>query len=113
MTRAYFRFLSGVVMVVTGLAMGVPRSTPLRAQAPAPERPPRFDVASVKPHMSGDGRTRMQTLLHKSNVDCDALFAARQAGVLPPPRQCRSSLASSSSQPKGRWTWLASHGECL
>ena len=49
-------------MVVTGLAMGAPRPTPLRAQAQAPERLPSFEVASVKENRSGEDRARMQTL---------------------------------------------------
>lgn len=48
-------------MLVTGLAMGLPRPTPLRAQAQVPERLPSFEVASVTKNTSGDGRTRMQT----------------------------------------------------
>jgi hypothetical protein len=60
MTRACFRFLSSR-HVVTGLSMGVPWPTPLRAQAQAPERLPSFEVASVKRNTSDDGRTRIQT----------------------------------------------------
>jgi hypothetical protein len=58
---AYVRLLSGIVIVVTGLSMGVPRPTPLRAQAQAPERLPSFDVASVKRNTSGEDRMRMVT----------------------------------------------------
>ena len=48
MKGPYSCFLSGVAMVVAGLTMGVPRPTPLRAEAQAPERLPSFEVASVK-----------------------------------------------------------------
>jgi uncharacterized protein (TIGR03435 family) len=51
MTRAYFRFLSGIAVVLAGLAM----------QAQAPEPLPRFEVASVKQNTSGDSRMRMVT----------------------------------------------------
>ena len=61
MTPAYVRVLSGVVIVVTGLSMGMPRPTPLRAQAQALERQPSFEVASVKKNTSGEDRMRMQT----------------------------------------------------
>jgi uncharacterized protein (TIGR03435 family) len=59
MKRACIRFLSAVVLVVTGLAAGVPGGNPLRAQDRGPERLPRFEVASVKPSTSG----RMQFLV--------------------------------------------------
>ena len=55
MKRAYFRLLSSVVMVVTGLAMGVSRPIALRAQAQEPERLPSFEVASVKPNTGPTG----------------------------------------------------------
>ena len=47
MKPAYFRLLSGVVIVVTWL-MGVPRSIPIRAQTQASGPQPSFEVASVK-----------------------------------------------------------------
>ena len=61
MKHTCVRSLSGVVMIVTGLAMGVPRPTPLRAQAQVPERLPSFEVASVKENRSGDIRSPMRT----------------------------------------------------
>lgn len=61
MKRASVCFLSGAVMVVTGLTMAVPRATSLRAQAQVPERPPSFEVASVKENRSGDLRSPMRT----------------------------------------------------
>lgn len=57
MTRVDFLFLSSVVMVVTGLAMGVSRPIALRAQVQAPESRPSFDVASVKQNLSSDRRS--------------------------------------------------------
>jgi hypothetical protein len=48
MKPAYVRLLSRIVIVVTGLSMGVPRPTALRAQTHALERLPSFEVASVK-----------------------------------------------------------------
>jgi hypothetical protein len=62
MTRACTRLLLGAVMVVTGLAMGVPSPTPLRAQAQTPDPLPRFEVALVKQSTSG----RTQTLVQPS-----------------------------------------------
>jgi uncharacterized protein (TIGR03435 family) len=61
MKRASVCFLSGAVMVVTGLTMAVPRATSLRAQAQVPERPPSFEVASVKENRSGDLRSPIRT----------------------------------------------------
>ena len=61
MKRASVCFLSGAVMVVTGLTMAVPTATSLRAQAQVPERPPSFEVASVKENRSGDLRSPMRT----------------------------------------------------
>jgi hypothetical protein len=57
MKRADVLFLSSVVMVVTGLAMGVSRPIALRAQVQASERQPSFEVASVKQNTSNDVRT--------------------------------------------------------
>src|SRR5688572_13879237 len=57
MKRADFLFLSSVVMVVTGLAMGASRPITLRAQVQAPESRPRFEVASVKQNLSEDRRS--------------------------------------------------------
>jgi uncharacterized protein (TIGR03435 family) len=54
--RAHVRLLSGV-MIVTGLAASAPRPTLIRAQTPAPERLPSFDVASVKQNTSVNPRT--------------------------------------------------------
>ncbi len=48
MKRACFCLLASVVMAVTALAQ-------------SPERPPSFEVASLKQNTSGDSRTRMQT----------------------------------------------------
>jgi uncharacterized protein (TIGR03435 family) len=59
MPRVRFRFLSGVAMVVTGLAVGVLRPLPLRAQVQASEPQLRFEVASIKQHTSDDTRARM------------------------------------------------------
>jgi uncharacterized protein (TIGR03435 family) len=61
MKRASVCFLSGAVMVVTGLTMAVPRATSLRAQAQVPGRPPSFEVASVKENRSGDLRSPIRT----------------------------------------------------
>ena len=61
MKRASVCFLSGAFMAVTGLTMAVPRATSLRAQAQVPERPPSFEVASVKENRSGDLRSPMRT----------------------------------------------------
>jgi uncharacterized protein (TIGR03435 family) len=61
MKRASVCFLFGAVMVVTGLTMAVPRATSLRAQAQVPERPPSFEVASVKENRSGDLRSPIRT----------------------------------------------------
>jgi len=47
--RGCICFLPGAVLAMTGLATGVPGATSLRAQAQAPERLPRFEIASVKP----------------------------------------------------------------
>jgi uncharacterized protein (TIGR03435 family) len=66
MKRACIRFLPAVVLVVTGLAGGVPGGNPLRAQEErrqgvpgdqdhGPERLPRFEVASVKPSKGPTG----------------------------------------------------------
>jgi uncharacterized protein (TIGR03435 family) len=62
MRRRHIRNVSAVVMVVTGLAMDVPRPTPLRAQTRAPERLQSFEVASVKENRSGESRSPMRTL---------------------------------------------------
>jgi hypothetical protein len=54
---AHVRLLSGIVIVVTGLAMGVSRPIALRAQVQASERRPSFEVASVKQNLSNDPRS--------------------------------------------------------
>jgi bla regulator protein blaR1 len=59
MTRFHFRFVSCVVMVVTGLAWQVSRPTSVIAQAPAVERLPSFEVASIKQNTSTETRARM------------------------------------------------------
>ena len=60
MKRASVCFLSGAVLLVTGLTMGVPRATPVHAQAQVAERLPSFEVASVKENRSGDLRSPMR-----------------------------------------------------
>ena len=57
MKRAEILFLSSVVMVATGLAMGVARPIAIRAQDQAAERKPRFEVASIKQNLSNDRRS--------------------------------------------------------
>ena len=59
MTRVRVRFLSGMVMVVTGLAAVVLRPLPLRGQVQAPEPTLRFEVASIKRNASDETRARM------------------------------------------------------
>src|SRR5262245_35079887 len=59
MKPACIRFLPGVVVVVTGLAMGAPAAPSLRAHAQDPPPVPRSEVASVKP---STGRTGEQGL---------------------------------------------------
>ena len=61
MRRSCVRFLPALVLFVTGLAMGVPGATVLRAQDQAPERLPTFEVASVKENTSGESRAPMRT----------------------------------------------------
>ena len=58
MTHLHARVLSGIVMVVIGLAMPTPMSTTFAAQAQQVERLPRFEVASIKQNTSDD-RARM------------------------------------------------------
>ncbi|HEY6342617.1 MAG TPA: TIGR03435 family protein [Bryobacteraceae bacterium] len=58
MKRVHLCFLSGVINVTT-LAISATSSTPILAQAPAPERLPSFEVASIKQNTSGDARTSM------------------------------------------------------
>lgn len=55
MRRASIRFLPSIVFTVAGLAFAVPPAMPLRAQAQAGERLPRFEVASVKPSKGPTG----------------------------------------------------------
>lgn len=57
MQRADFRFLAAVLVVVTGLAIGVSRPIALRAQVQASERQPSFEVASIKQNLSNDRRS--------------------------------------------------------
>ncbi len=57
MQRADFLLLSSVVMVATGLAVGVSGPVALRAQVQASERRPSFEVASVKQNLSNDRRS--------------------------------------------------------
>jgi uncharacterized protein (TIGR03435 family) len=76
MKRAYFRCLSGVVMLVTGLA------------AQAPERLPSFEVASVKKNTSGDSRANMRTQpggrLVVTNARLKGLIAEAFGMAIPP-----------------------------
>ena len=55
MRRASIRFLSAVVLVVTGLALGASGTTLLRAQGQLPEPLPTFEIASVKPSKGPTG----------------------------------------------------------
>jgi uncharacterized protein (TIGR03435 family) len=61
MKRLCVRFLP-ILAVVTGVTIGVPGATSLRAQDRVPESLPTFEVASVKENTSGDSRARAQTL---------------------------------------------------
>lgn len=66
MKRACIRFLPGGAWAVAAVAIGVLYPTPLRAQTPPPQPLPRFEVATVKPNTSGDGR--MQTVTRPGGV---------------------------------------------
>lgn len=58
MKRVHLSFLSAVMIVAT-LAISATRPAPILAQAPAPERLPSFEIASIKQNTSGDARTSM------------------------------------------------------
>jgi hypothetical protein len=58
MKRDHFCFIPGV-MIVTALAISATSSTPILAQAPAPEGLPSFEVASIRQNTSGDAGASM------------------------------------------------------